>query len=283
MINFNGRLQSSEDTFLSYFNRGFQSGDVLFEQIRLIDGKIVFWEEHYFRLMASMRILRMDIPMNFTMEYLQQEILTTISSNSSSENNAIVTLCVFRQTNDNTKHSNQVSYLIEVNALSHSFYIINEETHEVELFKDYALGKDMLSNLNTNNKLVDVIAEVFARENGYDDCLLLNESKEVVRFVHGTLFLVNGTVIKTPALSNGSKNTVIRSKLIDIISALDDYNLEESSVSPFELQKADEMFILSIEKGIQPVTKYRKKKYKTEVAKDLLGKLNANVRLASLK
>ena len=46
-------------------------------------GKIYFWEDHYFRLMASMRILRMEIPMNFTQEYLEKQILATIEANGS--------------------------------------------------------------------------------------------------------------------------------------------------------------------------------------------------------
>jgi branched-chain amino acid aminotransferase len=41
--------------------------------------KIFFWEDHYFRLMASMRIMRMDIPMDFTMEFLEAQILKTAS------------------------------------------------------------------------------------------------------------------------------------------------------------------------------------------------------------
>lgn len=46
----------------------------------------------------------------------------------------------------------------------------------------------------------------------------------------------------------------------------------ERSVSPFELQKADELFITNVIKGIQPVTKYRKKEYNNEIAVKLLQK-----------
>jgi branched-chain amino acid aminotransferase len=33
----------------------------------------------------------------------------------------------------------------------------------------------------------------------------------------------------------------------------------EEAISPFDLQKADELFITNVIKGIQPITKYRKK------------------------
>ena len=77
MINFNGSLLE-EHTILSTQNRGYAYGDALFETIRAINGKVIFWEDHYLRLMSSMRILRMEIPMNFTMEFIEEQIVKTI-------------------------------------------------------------------------------------------------------------------------------------------------------------------------------------------------------------
>ena len=58
--------------------RGLLYGDAVFETIKGVNGQLFFWEDHYFRLMASMRILRMDIPMHFSMEFLEEEIKKTI-------------------------------------------------------------------------------------------------------------------------------------------------------------------------------------------------------------
>ena len=66
MINSNGNLVSSSDAGLSFYNRGFYYGDALFETVKVVGNKLLFWEDHYFRLMASMRLLRMEIPMTFT-------------------------------------------------------------------------------------------------------------------------------------------------------------------------------------------------------------------------
>ena len=64
MINFNGKLLE-DNIIISTQNRGYAYGDGLFETIKVVSGKLLFWEDHYFRLMASMRIMRMEIPMNF--------------------------------------------------------------------------------------------------------------------------------------------------------------------------------------------------------------------------
>ena len=58
MVNFNGNI-SEESTMLSVENRGLKYGDALFETVKVVTNKILFWEDHYFRLMESMRILRM--------------------------------------------------------------------------------------------------------------------------------------------------------------------------------------------------------------------------------
>ena len=72
----------------------------------------------------------------------------------------------------------------------------------------------------------------------------------------------------------------MRTQLINLIKTLPDYELAEESISPFEIQKADEMFISNVIVGIQPVSKYRKKMFDNEVSKMLLQKLNVKIRLA---
>ena len=72
---------------------------------------------------------------------------------------------------------------------------------------------------------------------------------------------------------------IIRKKLIEIISNIDTIELLEASISPFELQKADELFLTNSITGIQPIRKYRKKEFTDKMGKELLGKLNAKARI----
>lgn len=57
MINYNGTLIHSENAILSAENRAFKYGDALFETLKLTNFSIHYIEDHYFRLMASMRML----------------------------------------------------------------------------------------------------------------------------------------------------------------------------------------------------------------------------------
>ena len=138
---------------------------------------------------------------------------------------------------------------------------------------------NLISNLKTNNKIINVVGSIFAKENNYNNCLLLNTNKSVIEALNGNVFIVNGNTIKTAPLSDGCLKGIVREKLIEIVSKSPAYELDESSISPFELQKADEIFVTNIVQGIVPVTKYRKKTYTSEVSKDLLKLLNIKLRL----
>jgi branched-chain amino acid aminotransferase len=51
-------------------------------------------------------------------------------------------------------------------------------------------------------------------------------------------------------------------------------------LEPFDLQKADELFITNVIQGIRSITKYRKKTFENSLAKELHLRLNALVRLS---
>lgn len=280
MINFNGTILDNNKV-ISTENRGFAYGDALFETIKASHGKILFLEDHYFRLMASMRIMRMDIPMNFTMEYLESQILLTIEKNNLIQASARVKFTVFREEGGlYTPSNNNVSFIVVVKPLEDDFYTLSDHFYEVDLFKDYYLSPSLLSTLKTNNKALNVVGSIFAKENKLSNCLILNTNKHVVEALNGNVFLVKGNIIKTPPISDGCLKGIMRKQIIDILSKIPNYEIEEASVSPFEIQKADEIFITNVIVGIQPISKYRKKQFSTVVSKEIVGKLNAKIRLS---
>lgn len=280
MININGTLLNFNEAYIQTKNRGLLYGDAVFETLKVSEKKIFFWEDHYFRLMASLRILRMDIPLSFTMEFLENEILKTIDNQAEQHQDYRVKLFVSRKAGGKyTPYTNEVEYFIECEPLENSFYMINESDYEIELFKDHFISSGLLSTLKTNTKTIQVLGSIFAKENGYQNCLILNENKHVVEALNGNVFLVKGNSIITPSLEQGCLRGILRKQIKTICEQLPEYTFEERSVSPFELLKVDELFITNVIKGIKPVTIYRKKIYKTEVTKLLLQRLNALIRL----
>jgi branched-chain amino acid aminotransferase len=132
-----------------------------------------------------------------------------------------------------------------------------------------------LSTLKTANKITHVTASIFANENQLDSSLLINEDKNVIEAANGNLFMVMGNQLITPPITEGCLNGIMRKQIIALAKQIDSIEVIETPISPFDLQKADELFITSVIMGIRPITKYRKKEFGVLVSQVLLEKLNA--------
>jgi branched-chain amino acid aminotransferase len=278
MVNFNGIIVSQDANVLVQ-NRGFLYGDAVFETVKIVNGKILFLEDHYFRLMSSMRVVRMEIPMNFTMEYLEEQILSLVE-NLNIASTARARITVYR--NDGGLYlpqTNAVSFLIHAIQLENKEYLINKSNYEVDLYKDFYITKQLLSSIKTTNRLINVTGSIYASENGLDNCILLNDSKNVVEALQGNVFMLQGNRLTTPPVSEGCLNGVMRKQIIGLAKKLTSIEVVEEIISPFDLQKADELFITNVIQGVQPVTKYRKKEFTVEVSKVLVAKLNESLNL----
>lgn len=278
MINFNGTLVSSEENLLVN-NRAFLYGDGVFETLKIVDNKILFLEDHYFRLMSSMRIVRMEIPMNFTMEYMEEQVLSLARANKC-EASGRARITVYR--NDGGYYlpkSSTISFLINVIPLGNTLYKMEKGTYEVDLYKDFYVSKQLLSSIKSTNKLINITGSVFADENGLNNCLLINDSKNVIEALNGNIFMLMGNKLTTPPVTEGCHNGVMRKQVLAIAKKIEGLEVSEEPISPFDLQRADELFVTNVITGIQSITKYRKKEFGNKLATDLILKLNTQIRL----
>jgi len=276
MINFNGTIVSNDTSLLTQ-NRAFLYGDAVFETVKIVNSKILFLEDHYFRLMSSMRVIRMEIPMNFTMEYFEEQILGLATSKNSATS-ARARITVYR--NDGGYYlpkTNTVAFLINVESLDDAKYSINESEYVVDLYTDFYVTRHLLSSIKTTNKIINITASIYADENGFDNCLLLNDGKNVIEALQGNIFMLKGNTLTTPPVSEGCLNGVMRKQILALAKKIENLEVVEGVISPFDLQKSDELFITNVIKGIQPVTKYRKKEFTSNLSRQLLQKLNDEV------
>ena len=279
MINFNGTIQA-DTTHLTTDNRGFLYGDAVFETIKIADSKVLLLEEHYFRLMSSMRILRMEIPQNFTMEFFDAQLLLAADAANCGQS-ARVRITMYR--NDGGLYlpqSRKCSYVIAAKPLASAKYILNDQPYEVELYKDFVIAAQLLSTLKTTNRTINTIASIYADENDFQNCLLINEKKNVIEAINGNIFMIKDNQLITPSIDEGCINGITRKQILNLTKK-NSYGLEviEGVISPFDLQKADELFITNIISGIQPISKYRKKEYANVISTQLLQDLNDSLKL----
>lgn len=272
MINHNGALTGAHAPIFTAQNRGLLYGDAVFETIRYSQKHLHFFEDHYFRLMAAMRVFRMNIPMTFTPEFLEQECLRVIEAQSEMAPAWRIRLTVYR--NDGGAYlpkTRDVQYLVEAKPLQHDQYQAAAD-YKVELFNDYYLQKSMLSNLKSNNKALQVIGSIFMEEQGFDNGILVNDEKEVVEFLNGNLFVVDDGKLRTPPISSGCLDGIMRKQVLRIAKKAG-ITCTEETISPFDLQRVQELFMTNAVVGIQPITSYRRTTYENSVAASLQQQL----------
>lgn len=274
LYNWNEKLKEGPGIEVGLNNRALNYGDGVFESMKYANKRINFWEDHYFRLMASMRILRMEIPISFSPEYLEEQVKRTLSANNLEESAARVRLQVIRKAGGLYEPAtNEVDFLITVSGLSNSQYVLNERGLEIDLFKDYFKSKSLLSTIKSSSAQFYALASIFKKENQLDECLLLNDDKSVVEAISANVFLVKGEKVYTPPLSDGCLKGVMRKKVMELLPQIG-YEVEEKSFSPFEIQKADELFLTNASTGIRWAGKYRKKSFGKSCSEKLVKRLN---------
>jgi branched-chain amino acid aminotransferase len=278
MINLNGTIVSANSNELAN-NRGFLYGDAVFETVKIVNDKILFLEDHYFRLMSSMRIVRMEIPMHFTMEYMEDQFIALVKNNALNTS-ARARITVYRESGGfYLPQTNTVSFLIQSEIIDQPKYLLNESEYEVDLYKDFYITRHILSSIKSTNRLINITGSVFASENRLANCILLNDTKNVVEALQGNIFMLKGNILTTPPVSEGCLNGVMRKQIIELAKKITNLEVKEEIISPFDLQKADELFITNVIKGVQPITKYRKKEFTIETSKTLVNLLNESLNL----
>ena len=275
MFNFNGDIQNRIEKI--FLNRAFLYGDSVFETIKVVKNKILFWEEHYLRLMSSMRILKIEIPNTFTPEYLEDQIKKTNFSISKLFSGR-VRLTIFRDGGGfYTPKSNESCFVIKSFENDKILFDTEFKEYKVDIYKDYFIQSNLLSNLKTNNRLINILGSIYAKNSGLENCILLNDQKLVAEFLNGNIFVVKENIVLTPPLGSGCLSGVMRNKIIESIIGIPLIEVKEQNFSAYEIISSQEIWVSNCISGIIPVTDYRNKQFGNSLAKKVTDLFNNEI------
>jgi len=260
ICNANGSLIDSEESFLSLNDLVSGYSIKVYEYIICDQLEENVVEPFYFSLMASMRIYRIPIPVSYTLEFFVAETHKLLEANQVSLEKVAVNWTVFL-------NKGVSEFSMHLQTLPDD-YSTTKMLGELDLFKDGFLGADYISGVPSENQAAFYVAKGYMNDHQLQDVLLINHKKEIVQTSNGYLFVRFGDVIKTPAESTGVTRLTLRNQFI---KQLKDrvVSVEEVSLTPFELQRADECFIYNPLKGVFSVANYRKKIYETRFSETL--------------
>jgi len=235
---------STENSALA--NRAFLYGDAVNVTFFIHHGTLILAEECYFFLMASMRKMRLPIPLNYTLEFFQNYFQEQIIDKGFSE--GIIHFLVYR--NDN---------LAEV-----SFHF------DFEVIKELSVNTHFLSSIRVHSP-ENIYAEIYAKDNDLDDVIFLNPNKRIARTIFGNLLFLEGDVIKIPKSTEGAYISPLMENFVTYVHQNKWAEIQEAEMIAFESQKAEEIIMISDPKGIFAVTKIRNKTFLTERFSEMIG------------
>ncbi|MEA1850517.1 aminotransferase class IV [Chryseobacterium sp. MHB01] len=238
-------------------NRAFLSGDTVKVSFFVRDAKLIMDEECYFFLMASMRKMRMNIPLSYTLEFFQSVFNKEVIERG--VKNGIINFQVFRNMDGITLSKSSVSYYYEIVEMN-DVLSVHERSLELDLIKEINVNNNLLSNIRVHSP-ENIYGEIYAQENDLDDVIFLNPAKRIARAGTGNLLFLEGDVIKVPKQTEGAYISPLMENFVTFLHKNNLADIQEHEIIAFESQKAEEILLISEEKGIFSVGKIRNKTF----------------------
>ncbi|MGV3705956.1 MAG: aminotransferase class IV [Arcticibacter sp.] len=273
-ININGEIVASGQATISVANRAFKYGDGLFESMRMMNGKLMFADQHAQRLREGMDVLQIEETSVISPEFLEEKV-RQLAIRNNIKDNARVRMTVFRDSEGlYSPTANHMGYVIEMTRTDQADYASNYKGLIAQVYEDITKPINILSNLKTCNSLLYVMAGIFRKKNSLDEVFILNQKGFLCEGMSTNLFVLYQQTLYTPALEEGCIAGVMRSVVIGLAEE-NGIQVIEAQINPDILNEADEVFVTNATTGIQWIMGFNGKRYFNKLSNELLGYLNA--------
>ncbi len=259
LVNVNGALHPADAPVLPVDNRAFHFGDGLFETMRVVNGRPCFIDAHWARLTTGAELLRIQLPTGLDREGFEERILQLVGATGIVSGRCRFTL--YRSGGGYYRPEQDAgAYTIELVPMADPHHVLNQSGLMVDIWPEMRKPINELSRHKTLNASYYIMAALWSRQRGLDDCLLQNERGNIIESSAGNLFIVSNGVLYTPSLSDGCLGGVMRAQVINLALA-NGIKVYECSLNPQNLLAADELFFTNAVRGINWVGGYRTKRY----------------------
>ena len=271
-INFNGRIVHEETPLITAASRGLRYGDGIFETIKLINGEIRLETYHFERLFESLKALQFLAPVSFSAEFLKQQITMLAKQNGVLEA-ARVRINLFRKNGglyDLVDHSPE--FVIEALPLPVNSLQFNDTGLVLAVYPDARKSCDRFAGLKSNNYLPYLMGALFAKQNNFDDVLILNDRNRICDTTISNVFWIRDNKIFTPPLSEGCVAGVMRRHVLSLMPK-HGFEVLQQPLMVEELQTAEEVFLTNAITCIRWVKSFKNTVYTNDISRRIYSLL----------
>ena len=269
---YNGQLLPSGDALVSADSRALRYGDGIFETIKVIDGRILFLDDHILRMQDGMRILLMSLPIENLKQYLTDQILKLLNANNTLS--ARVRITIWRAGSGfYLPDICGAEILFTASHLDQTSYLLNNARMSVGILSGQQKSTGELSNLKSLNSQLYVFAAIKGKEMGFDEMLICNNKGAIIESTSSSIFMVVNETLVTPPLSDGCIAGVMRKNILKI-ARHSGIEVSEQSVAESDLLAADEIWLTNVIQGIRTIADFNDKRYTRNMAEKMVALIN---------
>lgn len=247
-----GEFTEKSKAVVSVFDHGLLYGDGIFEGIRAYNGNVFRLVDHINRLYDSATSIHLNIPL--AKKELTEAVLETMRRNQLKD--AYIRLVVTRGVGD--------LGVDPALCKTPTVFIIAEPMASVLGPREPKVVRVMVSSyrrdsvdatsheIKSLNYMNSILAKIEASSAGADDAILLDHRGFVSEATVTNIFLVKGGKVYTPTSAAGILHGITRDRIIRLCSDLG-LDVVERDVTPFELNTADEVFLVGTKSEILAV------------------------------
>lgn len=268
-----GEYVNENQAMIAKDNRAFRFADGFFESMRVVNGKALFIENHFARIIDTAHALKMKPAENFNLDLLRNQVQGLLQRNRIDQGGRVRITFYRKSTGFYLPKLDDLGYYIEAESLLDNQFMLNPTGKLVDIFMDFKKDINKLSVYKTLNCQLYVMAALNARDKGLDESLIQNSKLSIIESTSSNIFIVSNGVLYTPSLEDGCVAGTMRMNIINI--ALENkIKVYECTLNPHNLLAADEMFLTNAVRGIEWVVGYRTKRYYNDMSKRMLNMLN---------
>ena len=257
----NGEIRDASELVLSPGQVGFLNGWGIFSTLRVARGMLFAFQRHYARMRRDAKLLHVPFP--FSPDDLQAALLSLVEANNAAE--AVLRVVVVRnkggvfESPGIKRECELIAFTAELNNWG-SGACLKSVPHA-------RFGASPFAGTKTASWSHNLTWLEQAQQQGFDECLLLNEHGHISECTSANLFIIRGRKVVTPPLdTSGCLPGVTRAILLDEVK-VDGIDVGERELTLDDLKDSDMAFLTSTTRDLLPVAEVDRQalRAKTEV------------------
>jgi len=251
----NGTIGPLDTASIPVLDHGFTYGEGVYEVLRTYNGEPFLYDPHLARLRRSAAAIHLDLPFD---DATLRSWAHRTSAAAAVEGDSYTRILV-------TRGIGELSYDVRATPVPSVVIIVKPQAPPDPRVRNEGIVISLVPILRnhpgsvnpmikSNNLLNNALAMQEAHRRGAEEALMCNYRGELSECSQSNVFLIKDGIALTPRSKAGLLEGITRAFLFQVGQAVG-VKVEEATLTPADLETADEIFITSTTREISPVVR----------------------------